>query len=99
MAAPSPTLRTLLQDWLPCAIAGASMELRFRCEPHPPDAQTKLKEMFPKGLTKTIWVCFICIDEAKDDPQCPRQTRFRTPLHYPDPPRLLAPPPHPPSLR
>src|SRR5712692_5281673 len=55
--------------------------------------------MLRKRLTKPMFHGFILIDEAKDNPQRPRQARCRPPLHYRDPPRLLAPPPHPPSLR
>src|SRR5437899_7656531 len=33
------------------------------------------------------------------DPRCPRQACRQTPLHHRHPPRLLAPAPHPPSLR
>src|SRR5437588_544872 len=58
-----------------------------------------MKKMFRKGLTKPVSLCFIVIDEANDSHQRPRQARCRPPLHYRDPPRLLAPPPHPPSLR
>ncbi len=35
------------------------------------------------------------IDEARNDRQRPHQARRRPSLHHPDPPRLLAPPPHP----
>src|SRR6266705_6717504 len=55
--------------------------------------------MFRKVLTNPTFCCFIVIDEANDDHQSPRQARCRPPLHHRDPPRLLAPPSHPPSLR
>src|SRR5712692_2301651 len=55
--------------------------------------------MFRKGLTISEFGCFIAIDESRNNHQRPRQARCRPPLHYRDPPRLLAPPPYPPSLR
>src|ERR1039457_6068476 len=51
-----------------------------------------------EGLTRMSSVCFIVKHETHDD-QSPRQTRCRTALHHPDPPRLLASSPHPPSHR
>src|ERR1017187_1758423 len=52
-----------------------------------------------EGLPRMSSVCFIVKREAHGNPQSPRQTRRRTALHHPDPPRLLAPSPHPPSHR
>src|ERR1035438_10403288 len=52
-----------------------------------------------KGLTRTASVCFIDKRETHSDPPSPRQAGRRAPLHHPDPPRLLAPPPHPPWHR
>src|ERR1039457_2398637 len=55
--------------------------------------------MLRKGLTRTALWCSIVIDEARDSHPHPRQARCRPPLHHRDPSWLLAPPPHPPSLR
>src|ERR1017187_4316689 len=52
-----------------------------------------------EGLTRRSFVCFIVKSETHGNPQSPRRTRRRTALHHPDPPRLLAPSPHPPSHR
>src|SRR5271169_648505 len=55
--------------------------------------------MFRKILTKSALCCFILIDEARKDHQRTHQARCRPPFHYRDPPRLLAPPPHPSPFR
>src|SRR5579863_9465197 len=44
-------------------------------------------------------VCFTLIDERIIRLRQTRQTRRLPPVHHRDPPRLLAPPPHPSSLR
>src|ERR1017187_6351634 len=52
-----------------------------------------------KGLTTIASVCFICKSETHSDSQSPRPTRRQAALHHRNPPRLLAPSPHPPSHR
>src|ERR1039457_3572559 len=52
-----------------------------------------------KGLTTIASVCFICKHETHSDSQSPRPTRRQAALHHRNPPRLLAPSPHPPSHR
>src|ERR1022692_4370270 len=52
-----------------------------------------------KGLTTIASVCFICKSETHSDSQSPRPTRRQAALHHRNPARLLAPSPHPPSLR
>src|SRR3989475_6169973 len=53
--------------------------------------------MFEKLLTRPSFCGFMYIDETYR--QDPRQARHHPPLHHRHPPRLLAPAPHPPSLR
>src|ERR1035438_4851401 len=52
-----------------------------------------------KGLTTIASVCFIRKSETHSHPRSPHQTRRRPARHHRNPARLLAPSPHPPSLR
>src|ERR1039457_5674247 len=58
----------------------------------------KFNDFLPlEGLTWIASVCFICKRETHSDSQSPRQAGRRTARHHPDPARLLASSPHPPS--
>src|ERR1039458_10626844 len=50
-----------------------------------------------EGLTRIASCGFIVKRETHDDPQSPRQAGRRPARHHPDPARLLASSPHPPS--
>src|ERR1035438_9179468 len=52
-----------------------------------------------EGLTWIASCGFIVKSETHDDPQSPRQAGRRPARHHRNPPRLLAPSPHPPSHR
>src|ERR1022692_1787962 len=52
-----------------------------------------------EGLTRRSFVCFIVKSETHGNPHRPGQTRRRTAPPPPDPARLLASSPHPPSHR
>jgi hypothetical protein len=65
-----------------------------------PIKKQNLVKMFEKLLTAAPFYGFMYIDETRrQGPRRPRQASRSPPLLHRHPPRLLAPAPHPPSLR